>query len=105
MYRVELPYIDELTLVYLENSKSNDSMGQLYSNSNIVTSVYAEVEQVEIDFTRPIVILGPIKDQINNSLIKEFPEKFEACVPRKLEYYVKVEKIFVSYLITPDNFN
>lgn len=34
-------------------------------------------------YTRPIIILGPLKDRINDDLISEFPEKFGSCVPRK----------------------
>uniref|UniRef100_A0A8D2L0X3 Discs large MAGUK scaffold protein 3 n=1 Tax=Varanus komodoensis TaxID=61221 RepID=A0A8D2L0X3_VARKO len=30
---------------------------------------------------RPVIILGPMKDRINDDLISEFPHKFGSCVP------------------------
>ena len=38
---------------------------------------------VAVKYTRPVVILGPLKDRINDDLIAEFPDKFGSCVPRK----------------------
>ena len=35
-------------------------------------------------YARPVVILGPLKDRINDDLITEFPDRFGSCVPRKL---------------------
>jgi len=37
-----------------------------------------------VKYTRPVVILGPLKDRINDDLIAEFPDKFGSCVPRML---------------------
>jgi len=37
-----------------------------------------------VKYTRPVVILGPLKDRINDDLIAEFSDKFGSCVPRKL---------------------
>nr|XP_036866464.1 disks large homolog 2 isoform X3 [Manis javanica] len=34
-----------------------------------------------INYTRPVIILGPMKDRINDDLISEFPDKFGSCVP------------------------
>ncbi|EFX75703.1 hypothetical protein DAPPUDRAFT_214226 [Daphnia pulex] len=42
---------------------------------------YESVQQIEMTYTRPIIILGPLKDRINDDLISEFPEKFGSCVP------------------------
>ena len=30
---------------------------------------------------RPVIILGPMKDRINDDLMREFPERFGSCVP------------------------
>lgn len=38
---------------------------------------------VPVDYTRPVIILGPMKDRVNDDLISEFPDKFGSCVPRK----------------------
>uniref|UniRef100_A0A3Q2NQ58 Disks large homolog 1 n=1 Tax=Fundulus heteroclitus TaxID=8078 RepID=A0A3Q2NQ58_FUNHE len=34
-----------------------------------------------VNYTRPVIILGPMKDRVNDDLISEFPEKFGSCVP------------------------
>ncbi|KAM6116992.1 disks large homolog 3 isoform 5-T5 [Pterocles gutturalis] len=34
-----------------------------------------------IHYARPVIILGPTKDRINDDLISEFPHKFGSCVP------------------------
>ncbi|KAL3279987.1 hypothetical protein HHI36_017493 [Cryptolaemus montrouzieri] len=85
LYRVELPYMEEITLIYLEND-NND-----YSNEENVLS-YEPVQQMQINYTRPVIILGPLKDRINDDLISEFPDKFGSCVPHttrpKREYEV-----------------
>lgn len=36
-----------------------------------------------VNYTRPVIVLGPMKDRINDDLISEFPDKFGSCVPRK----------------------
>lgn len=45
---------------------------------------YEAVQQLQIQYTRPVIILGPLKDRVNDDLISEFPDKFGSCVPRKL---------------------
>ncbi|XP_058257952.1 disks large homolog 1 isoform X20 [Hemibagrus wyckioides] len=42
---------------------------------------YETVIQQEVNYTRPVIILGPMKDRINDDLISEFPHKFGSCVP------------------------
>lgn len=49
--------------------------------SNIIISFYCSV-----NYTRPVIILGPMKDRINDDLISEFPDKFGSCVPRKYNF-------------------
>uniref|UniRef100_A0AAZ3QR30 Discs, large homolog 4a (Drosophila) n=1 Tax=Oncorhynchus tshawytscha TaxID=74940 RepID=A0AAZ3QR30_ONCTS len=45
-----------------------------------------------VHYARPIIILGPIKDRVNDDLLSEFPDKFGSCVPHttrpKREYEV-----------------
>ncbi|XP_031783994.1 disks large 1 tumor suppressor protein isoform X9 [Nasonia vitripennis] len=79
LYRVELPFMEELTLVYLENDADEDDSQQLCDDEIILS--YDTVQNITIDFTRPVIILGPIKDKINDDLITEYPEKFSSCVP------------------------
>uniref|UniRef100_A0A671KRJ7 Disks large homolog 4-like n=1 Tax=Sinocyclocheilus anshuiensis TaxID=1608454 RepID=A0A671KRJ7_9TELE len=53
---------------------------------------YETVAQVEVHYARPIIILGPVKDRVNDDLLSEFPDKFGSCVPHttrpKREYEV-----------------
>jgi len=53
---------------------------------------YEPVQQLQISYTRPVIVLGPLKDRINDDLISEFPDKFGSCVPHttrpKREYEV-----------------
>ena len=36
-------------------------------------------------YARPVIVLGPLKEEINDMLVQEFPEKFAGCVPREFE--------------------
>ncbi|XP_031828299.1 MAGUK family member discs large 1 isoform X14 [Nomia melanderi] len=78
LYRVELPYMEELTLVYLEK-EDDENDEELSSEENVLS--YEAVQQLTIQYTRPVIILGPLKDRINDDLISEFPDKFGSCVP------------------------
>uniref|UniRef100_A0A674DGR3 Discs large MAGUK scaffold protein 4 n=1 Tax=Salmo trutta TaxID=8032 RepID=A0A674DGR3_SALTR len=35
----------------------------------------------KVHYVRPIIILGPTKDRVNDDLLSEFPDKFGSCVP------------------------
>jgi guanylate kinase len=50
------------------------------SNDEPILS-YEPVVQQELKYTRPVIVLGPIKDRVNNDLIYDFPDKFGCCVP------------------------
>lgn len=52
------------------------------SEENVLS--YEAVQRLSINYTRPVIILGPLKDRINDDLISEFPDKFGSCVPRKI---------------------
>uniref|UniRef100_A0A8C6WVU0 Uncharacterized protein n=1 Tax=Neogobius melanostomus TaxID=47308 RepID=A0A8C6WVU0_9GOBI len=36
---------------------------------------------IHVNYTRPVIILGLMKDRVNDDLISEFPDKFGSCVP------------------------
>ncbi|XP_056299123.1 disks large homolog 4-like isoform X2 [Pseudoliparis swirei] len=42
---------------------------------------YEVINQIEVDYARPVIILGPTKDRVNDDLLSEFPDKFGSCVP------------------------
>ncbi|XP_073730451.1 disks large homolog 2 isoform X30 [Misgurnus anguillicaudatus] len=50
------------------------------SQEEVILS-YEPVIRQEINYARPVIILGPMKDRINDDLISEFPDKFGSCVP------------------------
>lgn len=51
------------------------------SEENVLS--YESVQRLQISYTRPVIVLGPLKDRINDDLISEYPDKFGSCVPRK----------------------
>lgn len=44
---------------------------------------------VPVNYTRPVIVLGPMKDRVNDDLISEFPDKFGSCVPREYLNFLK----------------
>ena len=42
---------------------------------------YEPVQEIDLEFTRPIIILGPLKDRLNDDLMREYPNRFGSCVP------------------------
>ncbi|XP_048844420.1 disks large homolog 1 isoform X13 [Brienomyrus brachyistius] len=72
-------------------SNASDSESSYRGQEEYVLS-YEPVTQQEVNYTRPVIILGPMKDRINDDLISEFPDKFGSCVPHttrpKREYEV-----------------
>ncbi|XP_042149766.1 disks large 1 tumor suppressor protein isoform X6 [Ixodes scapularis] len=73
-----------------DGSPTKDTANTSYASDSEASSTrgidepvlsYEAVVQQEISYTRPIIILGPLKDRINDDLISEYPEKFGSCVP------------------------
>ena len=42
---------------------------------------YEAVQEIDLEYTRPVIILGPLKDRLNDDLMREFPSRFGSCVP------------------------
>ncbi|XP_051986733.1 disks large homolog 1-like isoform X3 [Xyrauchen texanus] len=61
-------------------SIASDSESSYCGQEEFVLS-YENVTQQEVSYSRPVIILGPMKDRINDDLISEFPDKFGSCVP------------------------
>uniref|UniRef100_A0A673CRE6 Disks large homolog 1 n=1 Tax=Sphaeramia orbicularis TaxID=375764 RepID=A0A673CRE6_9TELE len=51
------------------------------SQDRSVSSSLIYVCRSAVNYTRPVIILGPMKDRVNDDLISEFPDKFGSCVP------------------------
>nr|XP_046263453.1 discs large homolog 1-like protein isoform X20 [Scatophagus argus] len=60
---------------------SDDLLSKGHSGQEEYVLSYEPVVQQEVNYTRPVIILGPMKDRINDDLISEFPDKFGSCVP------------------------
>ncbi|XP_029853225.1 disks large homolog 3 isoform X3 [Aquila chrysaetos chrysaetos] len=61
-------------------SNTSDSESSSKGQEDTILS-YEPVTRQEIHYARPVIILGPTKDRINDDLISEFPHKFGSCVP------------------------
>ncbi|XP_020614630.1 disks large homolog 1-like isoform X2 [Orbicella faveolata] len=64
---------------YTSNASDSESSYSARAEENILS--YEAVVQHELQYTRPVIVLGPLKDRINDDLISEFPDKFGSCVP------------------------
>lgn len=42
---------------------------------------YEVVEEQRLNYVRPVVVLGPLKDRVNDDLISEYPDRYASCVP------------------------
>lgn len=42
---------------------------------------YEPVEIQPINYVRPVIILGAMKDRINDELVGRYPDRFSSCVP------------------------
>ncbi|XP_078062590.1 disks large homolog 1 isoform X5 [Mustelus asterias] len=58
-----------------------DEYGETRGGQEDYVLSYEPVGQQEVHYSRPVIILGPMKDRINDDLISEFPDKFGSCVP------------------------
>lgn len=66
--------------------KSTDRLNDLAADevSNVTEEPvfsYQAVEQQAINYVRPVIILGALKDRINDELVNRNPLKFSSCVP------------------------
>lgn len=59
---------------FTQSSRQNRRPGGLAHTPHALSAVH---------YARPVIILGPMKDRVNDDLISEFPHKFGSCVPRK----------------------
>lgn len=64
------------------------------SEENVLS--YEAVQRLSINYTRPVIILGPLKDRINDDLISEYPDKFGSCVPRKWRMETSIQDLCCS---------
>lgn len=68
----KLPFIKKA-----ENSSGTEEEGK--EGESVVT--YEAVTLEPRGYARPVIILGALKEDINDMLVQEFPDKFAGCVP------------------------
>uniref|UniRef100_A0A3P8YZH7 Disks large homolog 2 n=1 Tax=Esox lucius TaxID=8010 RepID=A0A3P8YZH7_ESOLU len=54
-----------------------------YGTKSLRSKMFKSIDKcsLSVNYARPVIILGPMKDRINDDLISEFPDKFGSCVP------------------------
>uniref|UniRef100_A0A8D0DB94 Discs, large homolog 2 (Drosophila) n=1 Tax=Sander lucioperca TaxID=283035 RepID=A0A8D0DB94_SANLU len=65
----------------LKTVKFNAKPGSFDSKGKCFGNAVSLCFFLPVNYARPIIILGPMKDRINDDLISEFPDKFGSCVP------------------------
>ncbi|CAD5234703.1 unnamed protein product [Bursaphelenchus xylophilus] len=63
--------------------KSTEKLNELSENEFAEEPIftYEVVTQQQVNYVRPVIILGALKDKINDELVTKFPNKFGSCVP------------------------
>uniref|UniRef100_A0A4W4FEM7 Discs large homolog 1-like protein n=1 Tax=Electrophorus electricus TaxID=8005 RepID=A0A4W4FEM7_ELEEL len=86
--RVEKKERARLKTVKFNSKSRNRGVKHVTSNASDSESSYLEffccvvlISPSTVNYTRPVIILGPMKDRVNDDLISEFPDKFGSCVP------------------------
>ena len=77
----KLPFMKSRDEMSSENDATGNDGESLHSKDEEYVPTYEMVQQVQIEYTRPVIVLGPLKDRINDDLISEYPESFGSCVP------------------------
>ena len=71
----EILYLFFYTLFSLKLCRAREEMRSMH----VLT--YEAVQEIDLEYTRPVIILGPLKDRLNDDLMREFPSRFGSCVP------------------------
>uniref|UniRef100_A0A8C7V1G8 Discs, large homolog 3 (Drosophila) n=1 Tax=Oncorhynchus mykiss TaxID=8022 RepID=A0A8C7V1G8_ONCMY len=79
-YKSKENIVQELESEQCLTSNTSDSESSSKGHEDTILS-YEPVIRQEIHYTRPVIILGPMKDRVNDDLISEFSHKFGSCVP------------------------
>uniref|UniRef100_A0A8C5MKX8 Discs large MAGUK scaffold protein 1 n=1 Tax=Leptobrachium leishanense TaxID=445787 RepID=A0A8C5MKX8_9ANUR len=79
--RVEKKERARLKTVKFNSKTRGDKAVSLISYWKSVSEIIFSFFFLPVNYSRPVIILGPMKDRINDDLISEFPEKFGSCVP------------------------
>lgn len=84
----KFPFMKSKEDVKAEEGSDNENSGANVSADGDESSLsedhvlsYEPVQHVEASYCRPVIVLGPLKDRINDDLISQYPEDFGSCVP------------------------
>ncbi|XP_061680290.1 discs large homolog 1-like protein isoform X9 [Syngnathoides biaculeatus] len=78
--RAEKNERSRLKTVYLTKTQDRSGQDERAGHEETLLTYQAVIQQ-EVNYTRPVIMLGPMKDRVNDDLISEFPDKFGSCVP------------------------
>ncbi|XP_057698117.1 disks large homolog 1-like isoform X4 [Corythoichthys intestinalis] len=78
--RAEKKERSRLKTVYVSRTQDRSDQDERAGQEETLLTYQAVIQQ-EVNYTRPVIVLGPMKDRVNDDLISEFPEKFGSCVP------------------------
>ena len=89
-------------MIYVSLEPANDIKNKNAEEETVLS--YEAVKRLQVKYTRPIIIVGPLKDRINEDLISEFPDKFDSCIPRKFTSKYKFSKYHFYFYLHYYNF-
>ena len=58
---------------------------------------YEAVQEIDLEFTRPVIVLGPLKDRVNDDLMREVRLEFQ---PPKKCLVLLLSSVMTSRLIS-----
>ncbi|XP_071954116.1 disks large homolog 5-like isoform X2 [Antedon mediterranea] len=85
------------------NALETQSMSDVPIMDDIFIPTYQRVERLDYNQKRPVLILGPLNDRVNEKLELESPDKFTRCHPEVMKMsLISIEKaisdsVFIDY--------
>ncbi|KAL5476132.1 hypothetical protein EMCRGX_G026040 [Ephydatia muelleri] len=75
---MKLPFIKKISETSVTSSAQQEEPKSV-EEEHIAT--YEPVRLEQRGYARPVIVLGPLKEEVNDMLVQEFPDKFAGCVP------------------------
>uniref|UniRef100_A0A3B3Y4T0 Discs, large homolog 4a (Drosophila) n=1 Tax=Poecilia mexicana TaxID=48701 RepID=A0A3B3Y4T0_9TELE len=73
--------LEELGYIPSKHRVERKEWSRMKSKDAWTVHVLTAVPLSPVDYARPVIILGPTKDRVNDDLLSEYPDKFGSCVP------------------------
>ena len=77
--------------------KPKQSKGAADTDSVSASPFYTHVEKREVEVRRPVILLGPLKDHLNDMLVQEYSTAYAGCVPHTSRSQRQNEEHGVDY--------